>query len=66
MLKDENTTTKEKQTEIPFPVSLRDWFAGQALAGLSSRYVCNIHRRAKEAYLYADAMMAEREKKGGV
>ncbi len=42
-------------------MSLRDWFAGQALAG---RLADGTDRRkrdvAEEAYAYADAMMAER------
>ena len=46
------------------PIDLRDWFAGQALAGLTSiaetRIVENV---ANEAYFLADAMLAERERK---
>jgi len=45
-------------------MSLRDWFAGQALAGVASRQ--NFHAvaraAAKEAYALADAMLAERSK----
>jgi hypothetical protein len=49
-------------------MSLRDWFAGHALSGISS--VCNddvfMHTgaiiAAKLAYSYADAMLAERAK----
>ena len=46
-------------------ISLRDWFAGQALAGcelgmIASRF--SITEVAKNCYLIADAMIAEREK----
>lgn len=48
-------------------MSLRDWFAGQALAGYlcanPDRMVGTINA-AENAYKYADAMLAER-KKGG-
>lgn len=62
-----HTQTPEKATQ---GMSLRDWFAGQALAGitsperrgdggaLSSNHTTNI---AKEAYALADAMMKARE-----
>ncbi len=52
-------------------MTLRDWFAGQALAGtmvgsfsagyLSEESAAGI---AREAYLVADAMLAQREKGG--
>lgn len=49
-----------------FGMSLRDWFAGQALAGLCAnpnnhniQEVC-----ARIAYAQADAMLAERQKDG--
>ena len=42
-------------------MSLRDWFAGQALAGLVSRQSTNI-KAAEGAYACADAMLAERDK----
>lgn len=48
-----------------FPgMSLRDWFAGQALAGLyaSGPHDCDQHGMAHDAYLAADAMLAERER----
>ena len=47
-------------------MSLRDWFAGQALAGLSSRL--GYHPKSDpadvvgDAYTLADAMIAERSK----
>lgn len=52
-------------------MSLRDWFAGQALAGLASN--CTDaglstwlpDSIAVRAYDYADAMLAAREKDGG-
>ncbi len=51
-------------------MSLRDWFAGQALAGIwagdAPVYAhklaeSNLEARAKTAYAMADAMLAERE-----
>jgi hypothetical protein len=48
-------------------MSLRDWFAGQALVGLAREISDDItvHRRngiASDAYELADAMLAERSK----
>jgi hypothetical protein len=49
-------------------MTLRDWFAGQALAGLlgnsyiSERYGQPAAERAIDAYIFADAMLAERNK----
>ncbi|MCF6120854.1 hypothetical protein L2449_28935 [Mesorhizobium muleiense] len=46
-------------------MSLRDWFAGQALAGdLAATPNCrpSIIGSAERAYAYADAMLAERRK----
>jgi len=49
---------------VDLGMSLRDWFAGQALAGTSLLQA--YHNRpdllAQHAYEYADAMLAEREK----
>lgn len=47
-------------------MSLRDWFAGQALAGLyaSGPHDCDQHGIAHDAYLVADAMIAARQKGG--
>ncbi len=51
-------------TQMPSGMSLRDWFAGQALAGY--RYGGDSRARsiAEWAYMLADAMLAEREKRG--
>jgi hypothetical protein len=46
-------------------MSLRDWFAGQALAGIVAGTEADDETEetcARYAYLYADAMMAERSK----
>ena len=51
-------------------MSLRDWFAGQALAGMlasppiASREQSNVNHQAwaANAYAFADAMIQEREK----
>lgn len=54
-------------------MSLRDWFAGQALAGLLAHPECRTvgpgHEEAticaaREAYAVSDAMLAERAKRG--
>lgn len=44
-------------------MSLRDYFAGQALVGLlaSGPHDCGEHGLAHDAYLHADAMLAYRE-----
>ncbi len=43
-------------------MSLRDWFAGQALAGLVNGRKDYVKAFAEEAYSVADAMLAERRK----
>ena len=45
-------------------MSLRDWFAGQALAGLvaDSSLYSTTKTEAQEAYELADAMLQERKK----
>jgi len=48
-------------------MSLRDYFAGQALVGLTVDYInhpkdINHEIVAKQTYKFADAMLAEREK----
>jgi hypothetical protein len=44
-------------------ISLRDWFAGQALAGLQASVACNwtSDEFATQAYKAADAMLKARE-----
>lgn len=47
-------------------MSLRDWFAGQALMGIfATRYPGNYAEHAREAYRYAQAMLVERQKYEG-
>jgi hypothetical protein len=43
-------------------MTLRDWFAGQALAGFASRPCYSDDEAAAAAYRYADAMLAARKK----
>lgn len=42
-------------------MSLRDWFAGQALVGLLAKHSIGVNR-AEQAYWLADAMLAARSK----
>lgn len=42
-------------------MTLRDWFAGQALAGLLAHTGESERNRAVAAYRYADAMLRARE-----
>jgi hypothetical protein len=49
-------------------MSLRDWFAGQALAGMIESHGMGEKRHeyaAHDAYRFADAMIAAREGQGG-
>lgn len=67
-----------KKDEKAFPITagqqvystgmdLRDWFAGQALQGLISKYggtgYQNASKHSEDAYLIADYMMNERKKR---
>jgi len=66
--------TKDSQSwdchNPPTGMSLRDWFAGQALAGWLASYSENAQhpaeldqhgKNAEQAYMIADAMLAARE-----
>ena len=49
-------------------MTLRDWFAGQALVALSSAELCNVTDRevtclVADAYWIADVMLAHREER---
>jgi hypothetical protein len=46
-----------------YGMTLRDWFAGQALAGLLAHTGESERNRAVAAYRYADAMIKAREVK---
>lgn len=70
MKQDGSTITNVKTQGILFPGNLRDYFAGQALAGLASATEENGGWAyggpgivAGESYRIADAMMKAREKK---
>jgi hypothetical protein len=54
---DHNLRTGYRQDE---GMTLRDWFAGQALAGMLARGNMLAVSGAEAAYQYADAMLAER------
>ena len=67
-----NMSVREDGTIAPIyegGMSLRDWFAGQALAGLSAddhTYAGTKEDTAEWAYAFADAMLAQRAKREGV
>jgi hypothetical protein len=53
------------QFQHHYGMSLRDYFAGQALAGMFADPARELHKEkhvAHDAYLFADAMLAAREK----
>lgn len=55
----------EKINVVQFPCTLRDWLAGMILSNLVKGSYCDgvIEKKlAKEAYGFADAMIAQREK----
>lgn len=64
----DNPFTRKAMAQ-PIPaMTLRDWFAGQALAGFTACHledgdaIMGAADTAKAAYNYADAMLAERAK----
>lgn len=76
MKPEENIITPENPQVIQFPVSLRDYFAGQALAGIMANTEYLISARdngnghppsvtiASNAYNMADAMLSARSTGG--
>lgn len=60
------TENGDIQNYPEFGMSLRDWFAGQALAGQALKradeWWADYELAAKRCYKIADAMLAEREK----
>lgn len=46
------------------PMTLRDWFAGQALVSLGKHHIEDSNYVAEHAYVLADAMMALRKVQG--
>ena len=64
---DLNTIDDETKPSLIPGMSLRDWFAGQALVGNLANESQDFHyssdqKRAEHAYNVADAMLAERNK----
>ena len=57
-----NTGNRIIETEDPLGMSLRDWFAGQALSGLLSDPNMSMESALEIALQVADAMLAERKK----
>jgi len=53
---------KTADSEWKEGMSLRDWFAGQALNGLASWGASDYQQLVRHAYDIADAMMKERDK----
>ena len=53
-----------KQREIlkGHGMTLRDYFAAKAMQGLVTKRSCSLDELPKFAYLFADAMLAERSK----
>ena len=56
------------KTHAHYGMTLRDWFAGQALAGCLACETWSYGPEETATYCYdaADALLAEREKDGGV
>ena len=64
MKKDEDIITNEKQVAILFQGDLRDWFAGMAMQSWLACGNADLDKEditARECYLYADAMLKERD-----
>lgn len=57
----------KREGQTPNQMSLRDWFAGQALAGIAANtdwWACATDDQvARQAYLIADEMLAQRDGK---
>jgi hypothetical protein len=62
-----STTTQSNEKAVPavpLQIELRDWFAGQALAGIGAQWAMESlspDELAEAAYAVADAMLAARQ-----
>lgn len=57
--------SNEKEERVELPVSLRDYFAGAALAGMIGSFIGTNEKLARNAYDVADAMLAARKEGQG-
>jgi len=71
MPKDDNITTQESPLGIPFPGDLLDYFAGQAMGAILGNDCNSLFSYdgpkplAKDSYILAEAMIAEKRRREG-
>lgn len=60
-----HNTKQNNDEQVAFPMSLRDYFAGQTLVGLTADNLCELTRieMAEWCYSMADMMLEIREQK---